>query len=145
MGDGTNFVITYAGELLSQAADLIKSGLKTPEILTGYEKALKKTAELLDAAPKFTVGDVKSVEEIAKVLKPVIGSKLLQSQETILAPLIANACISVLPSNPDNFNVENVRVAKILGGSLFDSYVIKGLVVVRAVEGSVTSVEVNSL
>ena len=32
MGDNTNYVITFAGELLNQAAELIKSGLKTPEI-----------------------------------------------------------------------------------------------------------------
>lgn len=144
MGDNTNYVISIAGELLNQASDLIKSGLKTPEIVIGYEKAIKKCLSLLDEAPKFTVKDVKNIEEVSKAIKPVIGSKLLQSQEIILAPLIAHACISVLPSNKDNFNQENVRVAKILGGSLIDSYVIKGLVVARAVEGSVTSVEVNN-
>jgi T-complex protein 1 subunit theta len=143
MGDNTNYVITIAGELLNQAAELIKSGLKTPEILTGYEKAVKKCLSLLDEAPKHTVKDVKNIEEVAKVIKPVIGSKLLQSQEIILAPLIAHACISVLPSNIESFNTENVRVAKILGGSLIDSHVIKGLVVARAIEGSVTSVEVK--
>lgn len=142
MGDATNFVITFAGELLSQASELIKSGLKTSDILVGYEKASKKCVELFDNAPKHKVNDIKNIEEITKVIKPVIGSKLLQSQEIILAPLIAHACISVVPSNAENFNTESVRVAKILGGSLIDSHVIKGLVVVRNIEGSVTCVEV---
>jgi T-complex protein 1 subunit theta len=140
-GDNTNFVITFAGEALNQAASLIKSGLHQSDILIGYEKAFKKCTELLDNAPKYTLGDVRNVEEVTKIIKPIIGSKMMLSQENILAPLIANACINVMPSKSTDFNVENVRCAKILGGSLIDSQVIKGLVVIRNVEGSVTKVE----
>jgi T-complex protein 1 subunit theta len=46
-----------------------------------------------------------------------------------------------MPIKPEDFNVDNVRVAKILGGSIGDSTVIKGLVVIRLIEGSVTQVE----
>jgi len=102
------------------------------------KKAWNKTLELIELAPKYKLNDLRSIEEVTKIIKPIVGSKLLQSQEIILAPLIALACINVVPTKHEDFNCENVRVSKILGGSLIDSMVIKGLVVVRLVEGSIT-------
>jgi T-complex protein 1 subunit theta len=67
---------------------------------------------------------------------------LLHGQEGLLAPLVAQACINVVPTNAENFNTDNVRVCKMLGGSLMDSTVIKGLVVLRLVEGAITHVDV---
>jgi T-complex protein 1 subunit theta len=140
-GDNTCLVITLAGELLNLASQLIKSGVHPSDILVGYEKAMKKCIELMDQAPKYQITDLRDVHEVSKILKPIIGSKMLHTQENILSPLIAQACINVMPTKPQDFNVENVRSAKILGGSLVDSVVIKGLVVLRNVEGSVTKVE----
>ena len=51
---------------------------------------------------------------MADRIKGPISSKLY-GYEGLLAPLIAEACIDVLPANPANFNVDNVRVAKISG------------------------------
>jgi hypothetical protein len=42
----------------------------------------------------------------------------------------------VLPKNPVNFNVDNVRVAKILGMGVSDSEVVKGFVLTRGAEGN---------
>ena len=39
MGDGTNLVIMLAGELLRKAEELIRLGLKTSDIVQGYERA----------------------------------------------------------------------------------------------------------
>lgn len=58
----------------------------------------------------------------------------------MLTPLIAKACISVLPSNLNMFSVENIRVAKVLGGSVTDSTVIHGAVILHGAEGTVTKV-----
>ena len=140
-GDGTNFVITLAGELLDKAAELIESGVHLADIIIGYERAYDKTLEVLKEIPTYKVEDIKNVEEVTKVIRPVIGSKMVHGQETFLAPIVAKACISVLPTQREKFDVENVRVAKILGGSLMDTDVLKGLVVVRTVEGNVTKVE----
>jgi len=127
------------------AQTLITSGLHPADILLGYEKAFNKTIELLDTLPTVKCEDIKSVSEVSKFLSPVIGTKLLQGHESILAPLIAEACIRVLPSDPKNFNSDNVRVCKMLGGSLLDSSVIQGLVIVRLTEGCITKVDVYKL
>jgi T-complex protein 1 subunit theta len=142
-GDNTNFVVTFAGELLQQAQQLLQSGLHPADILVGYEKAFLKSLELMDTLPKSRCEDLKSQTEVQRYLTPVIGTKLQQGQECILASLVADACIKVTPSNPAAFNSDNVRVCKMLGGSLLDSTVIQGLVVVRLTEGSITKVDVN--
>lgn len=42
VGDGTNYVITLAGELLAQAEELLHMGLHPSEIIAGYEKACER-------------------------------------------------------------------------------------------------------
>ncbi len=49
----------------------------------------------------------------------------------------------VTPSNPANFNIDNVRVCKMLGGTLSDSSVIQGMVIIRLTEGAITKVDVS--
>lgn len=68
-------------------------------------------------------------------LKPAIASKQYGSED-ILAPLVAEAALAVMPPNPKNFNVDNVRVVKIMGGSLSGSRVVRGMVFSREPEGS---------
>ena len=48
---------------------------------------------------------------------------------------MADAALSVMPLNPKNFNVDNVRVVKIMGGSLASSKVVQGMVFGREPEG----------
>ena len=60
--------------------------------------------------------------------------------EDLLCPLIAQACIDVCPKNPNNFNVDNVRVIKITGSGAYNSSVVKGIVIKRDTEGTVKNV-----
>jgi T-complex protein 1 subunit theta len=76
---------------------------------------------------------------LSTVLKPAIASKQY-GDEDILADLIAEAVLTVMPKNPKLFNVDSVRVVKILGGSLFNSRVVPGMVFGREPEGSVKNV-----
>jgi len=49
MGDATNYVIVFAGELLSQAETLLRMGMNVNDVITGFEKALQKSMEILDS------------------------------------------------------------------------------------------------
>ena len=139
-GDGTNFVLTFAGELMQQAENLIQDGVHPSDILVGYEKASKKCLELIDSLVAYQVEDIKSLDEIQKCIKSVVASKHY-GNEDILAPLISNACIYAMTNDPREFSVENVRVTKILGGALSDSEVIHGLCVIRGSETTVHHVK----
>lgn len=45
------------------------------------------------------------------------------------------------PKNPANFNVDNVRVAKLLGGGLHNSTVVRGLVLKSDAVGTIKQAE----
>lgn len=61
MGDGTNLVIVLAGEMLRKAEELLRVGLKTSDIVQGFEKAqgfaLKCLEGWLSYSPPFTSND----------------------------------------------------------------------------------------
>jgi len=59
--------------------------------------------------------------------------------EDFLTTLVVDACLSVMPANPKNFNVDNVRVVKIMGASLLDSRTIRGMVFGREPESNSSS------
>ena len=63
-GDGTNFVISLAGELMQQAENLLKMGLHPSEILLGYEKGSKKCLEVLETLTCYKLEDIKNKEEL---------------------------------------------------------------------------------
>lgn len=57
MGDGTNLVIILAGELLKKAEELLRMGLKTSDIVQGYEKAQNFALKVLEGGvPGFLDG-----------------------------------------------------------------------------------------
>lgn len=139
MGDGTNWVLIFAGALLSSAEELLKMGLSPAEVIEGYDMACKKALEVLPELVCFTMKDLRDPQEVTKVMKPVICSKQY-GNEDFLSELITKACLSVYPSN-GNFNVDNVRVQKIMGSGIYSSEVVNGMVFKRDVEGDVTKVD----
>jgi T-complex protein 1 subunit theta len=138
VGDGVNFVVSFAGELLQGAEELIRNGLHPSEIITGYAKALGTSLEVLDSIvePNTADVDVRNKDEVLKRMSSVVASKVY-GQEEALCKLIADACIQVCPKNPLNFNVDNVRVAKLVGGGVGDSSVVAGMVLKNDAVGSI--------
>lgn len=82
------------------------------------------------------VEDIRNHEELAKALRTVVGAKQA-GNEDILASMVSAAVLAVLPKNPVNFNVDNIRVVKIMGGSLEQSRVVRGMVFGREPDGVV--------
>jgi T-complex protein 1 subunit theta len=141
MGDGTNLVLVLVGEFLQNAEALLYQGLHPSEIISGYNKAATKAGEILESLVVHEVKDFKNVDQVTQVIKHAIASKQYGYEDT-LAPLIAKACIEVTPAkSSSSFNVDNVRVAKILGGGVLDTQVIKGHVLVRDTEGTIKHVK----
>lgn len=154
MGDATNMVIVLAGELLKKAEDLLRTGLKPSDIVQGYERAGKYALEALEGtclphgyisllelslSTELSIDKVKEIRsqsELSKAIRTVIASKQSGSED-FLADMVAEAVLAVLPKNPVNFNVDNIRVVKIMGGSLEQSRVVKGMVFGREPDGMV--------
>merc|ERR1711977_752536 len=136
MGDATNLVIVLAGELLKKAEDLLRMGLKTSDVIRGYELAQTFALNELESLVVDKVEDLRSQAELSKAIRTVVASKQ-NGSEQFLADMVAEAVLAVLPKNPVNFNVDNIRVVKIMGGSLEQSRVVKGMVFGREPDGSV--------
>ncbi|XP_031553654.1 T-complex protein 1 subunit theta-like [Actinia tenebrosa] len=137
VGDGTNFVLIFSGALLRAAEELLRMGVSVPEIIEGYEMACEKALDLLKDLSCSTVGKLDDEKEVVKAIKTSLASKQY-GNEDFLSELIAHACVSILPKK-SNFNVDNVRVVKILGSGIHTSSVLQGMVFKRLVEGDVNS------
>ncbi|GAB6025813.1 T-complex protein 1 subunit theta [Chamberlinius hualienensis] len=136
VGDGTNFVIIFAGALLEAAEDLLRMGLTPSEVTEGYEKALKTVLKVLPDLVCHDVHDIHDHKQVIKAIRSSVMSKQY-GNEDFLADLISKACTAILPES-GAFNVDNVRVCKIPGGGLNRSDVLQGMVFTRQVEGDVT-------
>lgn len=113
--------------------DLVRLGLKPTEIIEGYNLAAKHVLE--EILPKTVVHEVKdfsNVEDVKKVVRTSIMSKQY-GNEDFLADLIIKACLLV--NDEASFNVDNVRVCKILGSGIESSQVIRGMVFKKLVCG----------
>ncbi|KAK8919220.1 T-complex protein 1 subunit alpha [Platanthera zijinensis] len=142
IGDGANLTISFAGEILQNAEELIRMGLHPSEIISGYTKAINKTIELLEELVEEGSEnmDVRSKVEVVSRMKAAVSSKRF-GEEDILCPLIADACIQVCPKNPANFNVDNVRIVKLVGGGLHNCSVVRGMILKNDAIGSIKKVE----
>lgn len=136
IGDGTNFVIIFTGALLEAAEDLLRMGLTPSEIVDGYELALEKALQILPTLTCYEIKDFRNEGEVYKGIRTAIMSKQY-GNEDFLTTLIGRACVSILPEKT-TFNVDNVRVCKILGSGVHNSEVVQGMVFKRDVEGDIT-------
>ncbi|KAJ2991092.1 hypothetical protein NUW54_g8288 [Trametes sanguinea] len=135
MGDSTNTVMILAGEMLKKAEQLLIMGLVPSEIIKGYELASAKALAELESLSTSSLPSPPTKSALATALKPAIASKQYGYEDT-LANLVAEAALTVMPPNPKNFNVDNVRVVKIMGGSLSGSKVVRGMVFGKEPEGA---------
>lgn len=78
--------------------------------------------------------NIRSKDDLSFVLRSVLGTKY-SGYENLLAPMVAEACLSVMPPAPKkpSVNVDSVRVCKLQGGTIDDSKVLKGMVITRQV------------
>lgn len=140
MGDNTNVVIILAGELLNIAEKLIHTGLSVTEITQGYNMANKYVMQTLDKLVVDKVESIADADQLRKVIRPVIAAKQYGNDETISKLVIDAVKLIMNPKRPQAFNVDNVRVVKIMGASLASSQVVKGMVFPREPEGHVKNV-----
>ncbi|GAA5839132.1 hypothetical protein JCM3766R1_002266 [Sporobolomyces carnicolor] len=140
MGDRTNLVMILAGELLRKAEYLLMMGLHPSEVVLGYELARDRAVEELEKLTVKTLESPLTEDSLKLALKPTLAAKQYGSED-LLASLVSEAVLAVMPKNPTAFNVDNVRVVKIMGGGLSQSRVIKGMVFGREPEGTILKAE----
>ncbi|THD25062.1 T-complex protein subunit theta [Fasciola hepatica] len=122
-GDGTNIVFQLAGSLLEQARDLLR-------MMVGLWHHAYVSELVVES-----ISDLRNHESVKKVIRTSIMSKQVELAD-FLSDLITKACISILPQK-SHFNVDNVRVLKVLGAGVNSSRIVRGMVFRRESEGEV--------
>ena len=138
VGDGTNLVVPFSGELLKLAEELLRTGLHTPEIVQGYELAYDECARIFPELEVDRVKDVRDPVEMARAIEPVVAAKNA-GVEGILSKIIAEACCAALPPGPEPpvLKVDRLRIAKLRGGDVASSTMMKGMIAMRPSETKV--------
>ncbi|CAM0142940.1 T-complex protein 1 subunit theta [Umbelopsis sp. WA50703] len=139
VGDATNFVLVFAGELLEKAAYLLRMGLHPSEVVQGYELARDKALAILEELTINKAASLTDANELKKAVKSAISSKQY-GYEDLLSDYVIECALNVMPKNPKDFNVDNIRVVKIMGSSVYESKVVRGMVFGREPEGSIQNV-----
>lgn len=99
---------------------------------------------MTDASPTSTALEAATVQfplepkSLALALTPALATKQY-GNEDLLAKLVAEAALMTLPKDASSFNVDSIRVVKIMGGGLSQSRVVKGMVFNREPEGVIKS------
>jgi T-complex protein 1 subunit theta len=133
-GDSTNYVVTLAGELLTQAELLIKTGLHPSAIISGFQIGLDSTLKILETEVQREITDIKQDALVVDVMTSALASKLPNNYQ-FFGNLLTKACRSILQERGRKFNPDNIRFVKLLGGNVEHSSLVPGFVISRSPEG----------
>lgn len=140
-GDYTNFVISFAGELLKTSEDLLRQGLHTSEVVSGFQRAYDRTLELLPSMVARNLDNIRDKDQMFAGVKSVIATKQY-GYENLLTNLVTEAAlVTMSPSGKPSVNTDSVRIAKIRGGTVEQCSCIKGMVISRDAEGVIKKAE----
>ena len=132
-GDGTTTVVILAGELLSKAEELIDMGIHPTIVIAGYRKAEKKAQEILnEIAINVPWNDEKILKQVAEI---AMGSKAVSSAKAHLSELAVKASLAVVEERDGKriTDIDNIKLEKKEGGSIFDTQLIQGIVIDKEV------------
>jgi len=133
VGDGTTTAVILAGELLRKAEELLDQNIHPTVIVGGYRKAVQKAIETLDKVG-ITV-DLEDRETLKKVAVTAMASKAVGAARDHLADIAIDAVKQIAEQRGERriADIDHVQIIKKEGKSLFDTELIKGIIVDKEV------------
>jgi thermosome len=150
VGDGTTSVAVLAGSLLEKAEDLINKNVHATVIVDGYRRASEKAIKILREIS--TQIDPQNKDDLVRVAKTTMASKMVSGQSDILANIVVDAILkiaeeieseessgksgrssSTLGRSNYRIDMDNIKVEKKAGASVHDSRLIEGIVLDKEV------------
>ena len=133
VGDGTTTAVVFAGELLKRAEELIDQNIHPLIVVSGYRKAAQKAIEVLD---KIGIPiDINNRSVLRKVALTSMASKAVGTARETLADIAIDAVKQITERRGDKWvaDIDNIQIVKKEGKSLFDSQLIKGIIIDKEV------------
>ncbi len=133
VGDGTTTSVILAGELLRKAEELLNQNIHPTVVVGGYRKAVQKAVEALGIVG-ITV-DLKDRATLKKVAVTSMGSKAVGAARDQLAEIAIDAVKQIAEQRGERWiaDIDNVQIIKKEGKSLFDTQLVRGIVVDKEV------------
>lgn len=129
IGDGTTGVVVLAGALLEQAAELIDKGIHPIRIADGYDTACEAAVKELDRISDEIPFSRDNTENLFKVAKTSLGSKIVSKAHDQFAQIAVDAVLSVADLERKDVDFELIKVDGKVGGALEDTLLVKGVIV----------------
>ncbi|MEM0482040.1 MAG: thermosome subunit beta [Nitrososphaerota archaeon] len=128
VGDGTTTAVVLAGELLARAEELIEKEVHPSIIIDGFRKAAKEAINILDSISVPV--DPKNRQELAKIAKSALVSKLVSEYADFIAGLAVDAVLRVaeLVNGQWRVDLDDVKLEKKEYGSIMDTRLVEGVV-----------------
>ena len=129
VGDGTTTAVILAGELLHKAEELLNQNIHPTVIVSGYRKAVEKAVEAL-AKLAITV-NIDDRETLKKVAMTSMGSKAVGNARSHLSDIAIDAVKLIAEKRGDKTiaDIDNIQRVKKEGKSLYDTQLIKGIII----------------
>jgi thermosome len=133
VGDGTTTAVVLAGKLLKRAEELLDQNNHPLIIVSGYRKAAQKAVEILNKIG--TKVDIDDRATLRKVALTSMGSKAVGAAKETLADIAIDAVKQIAEKRGDRWvaDIDNIQIIKKEGKSLFDSQLIKGIIIDKEV------------
>ncbi|SBT35083.1 T-complex protein 1 subunit beta, putative (CCT2) [Plasmodium ovale wallikeri] len=129
-GDGTTGVVVLASEMLRNAETLIENKIHPQIICDGYRMALKIAREsLLKSCFSHDVTSEIFKEDMLKIAKTTLSSKLLTHEKDHFAQLAVNAILRI----KNNLNLDLIQIIKKTGGTIKNSYLEDGFILEKRI------------
>jgi len=133
VGDGTTTAVVLAGELLRRAEELLDQNIHPTVIVSGYRKATKMAVETLD---KLGIPvNLEDRDTLKKVAVTAMASKAVGAAKEQLADIAIDAVKQITEQRGDKkiADIDQVQITKKAGKSLFDTELIRGIIVDKEV------------
>jgi thermosome len=133
VGDGTTTAVVLASELLKRAEDLLDQNVHPLIVVSGYRKAAQKAVELLEKIG--TPVDIEDRATLRKVALTSMASKAVGAARETLADIAIDAVKQIGEKRGERWiaDIDNIQITKKEGKSLFDSQLVKGIIVDKEV------------
>jgi len=133
VGDGTTTAVILAGELLRRAEELLDQNIHPTVLVSGYRKAAQMAMETLDKISTSVSLDDRAT--LKKVAMTSMSSKAVGLAREHLAEIAIDAVKQIAEQRGDKriADIDNIQVIKKEGKSLYDTQLIRGVIIDKEV------------
>lgn len=125
IGDGTTSVVLLGAELLKQAKPFVEENMHPQMINKSFRKACQLAVQKIKDI-QIHISETDEVgrrQMLERVAGTALNSKLISRHKPFFSPMIVDAILTL----GDSLDISMVGVKKVPGGSVTDSFLVKGV------------------